>query len=267
MSYSKKTGFYEIPYMGYGDMLTEEGEKLQLTIIDNLLYAATFGASKCIIEDGKYQLQKDSQNKDFYRLKISPYDGKYSALGILNYRLYLSDEDIYSEYMLKGEYYYVFLEYNTDMEIDPQAFNIRVSIEDLEEYDVRLKICEIDLTGQQPILIEDVNKVLAKNILAHTQDTTNPHGQRLTQKNISVVNELKIDNQIIYPVIYDSVLSQGTEGVVWFRDGYKPKYVTVYSEQFGAGQIIWYIQDNSVVIKNSGNSDIKLNLRIEVQKK
>jgi hypothetical protein len=54
MSYSKKTGFYEIPYMGYGDMLTEEGEKLQLTIIDNLLYAATFGASKCIIEDGKY---------------------------------------------------------------------------------------------------------------------------------------------------------------------------------------------------------------------
>jgi hypothetical protein len=68
-------------------------------------------------------------------------------LGILNYRLYLSDEDIYSEYMLKGEYYYVFLEYNTDMEIDPQAFSIRVSIEDLEEYDVRLKICEIDLTG------------------------------------------------------------------------------------------------------------------------
>ena len=52
--YSKRTNFYQIPYMGYGDMLTEEDEGIQWTIVDNLLYAATFGVSKCILEEAGF---------------------------------------------------------------------------------------------------------------------------------------------------------------------------------------------------------------------
>lgn len=267
MSYRNRTTFFEIPYMGYGDMLTESDEKAQMTVIDNLLYAATCGVSKCIIEDGRYELEKSKEDDFLCRIKISPYDGKYALLGIINYRLFLQDDTIYTPYIAKGEHYHIYLQYTNYMELDSSAFEITYSYRELDDYDIRIKLCELDWTGDEPVLITDINKVTAKNLLAHSQDRTNPHGEQLIQKSLQVTDELKIDDKTVYPVIYDSIMSGGTEGVVWFRKGYTPKYVTVYGEEFGIGEIVWNVDGDNLTIKNSGDVNKKLNLRIEVIKK
>lgn len=264
MGYKNKTNFYKIPYMGNGDMLTEQSQKIQMTIIDNLLYASTFGASKCIIEDGLYSLQK-KQGGNLYRVKVSPYHNKYSAIGILNYRLYLKQGVYYSPYFSKGAYYYVYLYYSKNMQISPELFNIQVKMRQMgEDNDTYLKICQVDYTGDEPILKDDINKVLAKNILAHTQDYTNPHGQILIQKELQVKNKFKLGQNVVYPVIYDTIKSGGSQGVVWKKQNCKPKFVTVYGQDI-VGQITWKIQNDGLVIKNNGQKDVLLSLRIEVE--
>ena len=264
MSYKNKTRFYKIPYMAHGDMLTQQSQKHQMTIIDNLLYASTFGASKCIIEDGLYSLQK-KENSNLYRLKVSPYHNKYSAIGILNYRLYLQQGDYYSNYFKMGAYYYVYLSYNSNMQISPDLFNVQIKLKEIDNNnDTYLKICQIDCTGQKPILKDDVNKVLAKNVLAHTQDFTNPHGQILIQKELKVQNTLKLKQQQIYPVVYDVINSGGNEGVVWKKQGCIPVYATIYGQE-NVGQIFWKISGNELIVKNNGDKGILLNLRVQVK--
>lgn len=263
MSYKNETRFYKIPYMAHGDMLTEQSQKNQMTIIDNLLYAATFGASKCIIEDGLYSLQK-LEGSDVYRIKVSPYHNQYSAVGILNYRLYMKQGVYYSPYFNKGSYYYIYLKYMGRMQISPELFDVEIKMSQVKENnDIYLKICEVDYTGEKPVLIDDVNKVLAKNVLAHTQDFTNPHGQILVQKELKVTNELKIQESTVYPVIYDTLKSGGKDGVIWQKQNCKPVFVIVYGQQ-NLGQITWKIEDDKVFIKNNGQKDILMNLRIQV---
>ena len=262
--YSKKTNFYQIPYMGYGDMLTEEDEKSQLTIIDNLLYAATFGVSKCILEEGKYSLVEDEENAGFYKLRLDPING-YSAVGIINYRLYLSKEIRYSNSFMKGEHYHIYIQYDNLIEIDPNQFNIVYSYKELDDLDTLLKICEVDYTGEEPVLILDIEKDLSKNVLAHTKDSTNPHGKELTQDILNILSELKINENKIFSSIYDSVISNGTDGIEWMKEGYKPIFIQVYPEDF-CGEISCKIEDNKIIIKNNGNQGIKLNIKVDVEK-
>ena len=261
--YSKKTFYYEIPYMGYGDMMTQQSNQRQMSIIDNLLYAATFGASKCIIQDGKYSLQKDGE---FYRLKVSPLNGNHSLVGILNYRLFDVKGNIVSQVLLKGYYYYVYICYTTMLETNPEAIMVQCSRYNKPLDNTKLKICQVDLTGEQPKIITDVDKVLAKNILAHTQDRTNPHGKELIQEEIKVLNKLTLDDEKIYPVVYQKLKTNGLSGVTWFKEGYRPVFVTVYGEQF-IGHVYWKInEDNTVTIYNTGQIDKNMNVRIQIQK-
>lgn len=264
--YSKKTKFYQIPYQGYGDMMTQEDNTIQMSIIDNLLYAATFGADKCIIQDGKYQIQQNSQKPNYYRLKISPLSGNHSLIGILNYRLFDKKGNSYSNYFIKGEYYYFYVCYSSDLQIDPQSFWIQYSLMDNQLDQTKIKICQVDFTGEKPIINTDVDKVLAKNILAHTQDRTNPHGKELVQDKIQVLNKLILNGQQIYQVFYQKLKTNGLLGVNWSKEGYKPIYVNVYGEEY-IGQVYWKInEDNSVTIYNTGQNDKNINVRIQVQK-
>lgn len=267
MSYSNKTQFYKIPCMKFGDMLTQQDELQQMSIIDNLLYAATFGADKCIIEDGKYSLQQSDENKGYYRVKVQGYGmGGYACLGILNYRLYRSKE-FKSPYFGKG-YFYVYICYTFAMNKYPDRFTIQVSKDDsLDKNNSSvLKICQVDYRDDKPVLKDDINKVYAKNVLAHTQDKTNPHGENLIQKNMEVTDEFKYEGHKIYPCIYDVVLTNDIEGVQWKREGYTPKFVTCYGQE-RVGQIWWKIEGDAVTIYNNGEKGKKLQIKVDVEKK
>ena len=87
--YKKQTKFYGIPYISSMEMMEEGEEEKAATIIDNMLYAATFGVGKAVFEDGNYRL--NLQENGLYTLSIIPYNG-FSFLGIVNYCLFLRKE-------------------------------------------------------------------------------------------------------------------------------------------------------------------------------
>ena len=261
MSYSKKTELYRIPVMGKGDTLMEENEMQQMTIIDNLLYAVTYGCSKCLIEEGSYTLKKD---KDGLKLSIKPLE-EFSMLGILNYRLFLSKKEItYSIY--PNSFYYIYAEYTEGLENNAESFSIKGYGSQQLDNDFRLLICTIDTEKEQINL--DVEKVYAKNILAHTSDSTNPHGRILKQDEIDVKNSIKIDNNPVYGSIYADVISQGSDGIIFnIPEEYVPVFVTIHPKYISAGTIAWEIVGNDIFIMNSGNLGIVLHVKVEVTKK
>lgn len=254
MSYKNQTNFYRIPVLGYGDVITEEEEMRQMTIIDNLLYASTFGASKCILEEGKYSVKKSGTN---YVLEISPTED-YSLLGIVNYRLFLSKETIKSFEMMPGNVWYVYIEYTQYLEEESDKFRLITSLFE-KEGDEYLLAAEIDLTDENNIKINtDTNKVYAKNILAHTADNTNPHGKKLMQE------ELYLQKHRVYTPIYGKMTAFiNQENKYICPDNFVPVFVHIYPENPDMGTIAWKIYENNILIFVSGLTSGIVNIKIE----
>ena len=88
MPYRYKTNFYRIPVMDEGDILTEEQEWVQMSTIDNLLRAATFGCTKAYLEDGTYSIEWDDRHMECHLVIRPSKSGGYSLMGIINCRLF-----------------------------------------------------------------------------------------------------------------------------------------------------------------------------------
>jgi len=261
MGYSKKTGLYRIPVMGYGDTLLEEEEMRQMTIIDNLLYAATYGCSKCIIEEGIYSIKKENGE---LKLVIKPLE-QFSLLGILNYRLFLSKKELtYNLY--PQAFYYIYAEYTESLENNANSFTIKGYGSPQLSNDFRLLLCTIDT--EKEVIDLDVEKIYAKNVLAHTADSTNPHGKTLNQDNLLINKSISVDGNRVYGAIYADVFSQGQDGIVFNTpEEYEVVFVSIYPESLQVGEISWETNENNITIKNSGEKAIKLHLKVEVNKK
>ena len=256
MSYKHQTRFYRIPVLGYGDAITEEEEMRQMSIIDNLLYASTFRASKCILEEGDYSIKKSSGN---YVLEIKkPDDGEYSLLGIINYRLFMSDATITSREMQGGYIWYVYVKYTSYLENEVDKFVLETDLKKQED-DCFLLVAEVDLTDENNIKINvDTDKIYAKNILAHTADHTNPHGRKLIQ------DELYLQNNRVYTPIYGKMtvfINQENKYVC--PENFVPVFATIYPENPNMGTIAWKIYNNNVLIWVSGLSSGDVNIKVE----
>ena len=255
MAYKNKTQFYRIPVLGYGDAITEEEEMRQMSIIDNLLYASTFGASKCILEEGDYSIAKSNDN---YVLRISrPVGEDYSILGIVNYRLFLSKKTIESMEMSNG-YWYVYVEYTPYLEDEVDKFTLSVSPFERNE-ETCLLVAEVDLTDVNNIKINtDTNKIYGKSILAHTADHTNPHGRKLMQ------DELYLQNNRVYTPIYGKMtVFINQENRYICPENFVPVFATIYPENPNMGTIAWKIYNNNILIWVSGLSSGDVNIKVE----
>ena len=111
----------------------------------------------------------------------------------------------------------------------------------------------------------DVNKVYAKNLLAHTKDSTNPHGKDMYQYNLNVVNQFKIKGENVYSSIYTSYETISGEYILNFPEGKQVLYVTAFPESLKAGYIAWRIEDNKVILTNAGQSGVKVNLKLDIR--
>lgn len=259
MSYKNSSRFYRIPVLGYGDTITEEEEMKKASIIDNLLFASNFGTSKCILEEGDYAVKSESGG--CYYLEITkPENGDYSLLGIVNYRLFLSDKTEKSNVVTKGYTYNVYVEYISSTEYDASAFNIKAYCGyPPEDNEYRLLIAQIDLTDEKDIKLNtDTGKVYAKNILAHTSDFTNPHGKKLLQ------DELYIQNHRVYTSIYGKMnVFPNQENKYICPDGFIPVFANIYPENPNMGTIAWKIYNDDVLIYVSGLSNGTVNIKVE----
>lgn len=256
MAYKNKTRFYRIPVMGYGDAITEEEEMRQMSIVDNLLYASTFGVSKCILEEGNYSVKQQGNN---YVLEISkPLNSDYSLLGIINYRLFMSTKTVTSTEMFKGNKWYVYVEYTSYLEDSANKFDLSVSLFEKDE-DNFLLVAIVDLTDINNIKINtDTNKIYAKNILAHTADRTNPHGKKLMQE------ELYLQNNRVYTPIYGKMtVFINQENKYICPSNFVPVFAHIYPENPDMGTIAWKIYNNNILIWISGLSSGDVNIKIE----
>jgi hypothetical protein len=250
--------------MGAGDILTEEQEWSQMSVIDNLLYAANFGCTNAFMEEGNYSLEWNGAHSECF-LRIKPlFANGFSLLGIINGRLFASQKDVTVHTLYSNAIYYVYIEYGDGLENDSTMFNVRAYLEKQKESETRMMLCIVD-TYNGMINI-DVNKTYAKNLLAHTMDHTNPHGVVQYQDTMKIVNELNVRGHAVNGCLYLKVVSTGLESpaIVSIEEGV-PLFVTAYSESLDAGQIAWKIDGNNVMIWNSGVPGISINLKVDVK--
>lgn len=264
MPYRYKTQFFRIPVMGEGDMLTEEQEWIQMSTIDNLLCAATFGCKSAFLEEGSYSIRWD-KNRAECHLVISPFnEGGYSLLGIINSRMFKSMNNIEVGTLYKDCLYHVYIEYQNGLETDAECFSVRAYMDEQDESEYRMCLCRVD-THKDGLVDTNVDKIYAKNLLAHTMDTTNPHGKIQTQEEMKVVNSLTVRGNSVNGAKYVTATTAGNGGSVAVTFSVEPCFLTVYPEELGAGEIAWSIMGTVATISNSGKGGIKLNIRADVK--
>jgi hypothetical protein len=108
-------------------------------------------------------------------------------LGIINYRLFLSKATITVSPLFYDTRYYIYLEIDEQIETNPRAFSVNAYTVKQVSTPYNLLLCIVE-TMNPCNINTDVNKVYAKNLLAHTKDNTNPHGKDMYQYNLNVVN-------------------------------------------------------------------------------
>lgn len=265
MPYKNKTKFYRLPSMANGDILTQQQQWIKDSTIDNLLYAATFGCDKCFLEQGKYYLQQHYDDGFLYLIIEPLIQNGFSLMGILNYRMFLSTKRHNVGKLYYNRRYYIYIEFGNAMQINPESFEINYYTQKQEITANNMLLCVVQTFRGDLNIYTDVNKVFAKNILAHTKDNTNPHGESLIQKNLYVMNELKVNSNDVYGAIYDSFITSQNEYIMNIPEGKQIKFVTAYPESLLAGNISWKIQDDKIIFNNSGESGIKINIKLDVR--
>lgn len=261
MSYKKRTEFFRIPYISAGEEITEIAEEVKAKIVDNQLLVATCGLSTAIIEDGEYSLI-DNGDKT-YTLIMSPY-GEFSLMGILNRRLFYSTQNIYCDNLRSGNYYYIYLVYKEEMDVNPRDFKIEVSLDSYAKSTYRMMLCIVDLRTEPKVISDPDDKIYTKNILAHANDSSNPHGRKLYQDSLEVKKELKINGNEIYETIYENITSGGAGNPIEVAVDRVIKFVTVTPIEGGLGNYWVEIGKNTLTLFNDGK---KTNCLLEIKVK
>lgn len=265
MPYRYKTRFYRIPVMGTGDILTEEQEWAQMSVIDNLLFAANFGCTNAFLEEGDYYLEWNATRTACVLRISSKSPNGFSLLGIINGRLFASQKDVQVPSLYGRAIYYVYLEYGKGLENDSTMFDIKAYLERQKENATRMALCVVNTYGNGSI-DTDVGKTYAKNLLAHTMDKTNPHGEVQYQDSMMISNRLEIRGAESHGCIYRTVDSAGSSNAAILSCGdFTPLFVTASAESLEAGNVACKIEGNSIKVWNSGASGVKINVRIDVQ--
>lgn len=255
--YKKSTKFYNIPYVSKGEFFEADSEERKYTIIDNMLFAATFGVSKSLFEDGNYKLEK--QDDGLYSLKIVPYEG-FSVLGILNYCLFCSKKTEVIRDLRVGKFYYVYAVYNNNLAVDSNGFSLIVSdFAYLNDSPLTLLLCTVNLTGIEPIVDENPEgKDYSKNINLHLHDNTNPHGRELYQDKIHTESISVNGYQISKIETIDADIQVGNNE---FTFDYEVKFVSYVYLHHDFGKIDIILNGNTVFVK----SDTKTRIRLRIE--
>lgn len=262
MAYSGLTQFYKIPYMKRGDYITEEMEERRATIIDNLLYVSTYGASKGIVEDCRLTLSDTSEAN--CRLVLSPISTQYVFLGIVNYRLAYLTSPVTLE-LARGYMHYVYASYSSGMETDPEACVVEPSTSALDDTS-HLLLAVVDYTGGQARIVENTDKEYLTNINAHTTDSENPHGQILTQNALRVVDSFEVKGRGMPPCVFMAIESGGTSGTeVELPEGFEAGFVSAMPSSLSVGSVACSIDNGNgtVTVFNSGEQGLEIRLRID----
>lgn len=254
---SGSTQFYSIPYMCAGDYLTEVDERRKATIIDNLLYVATYGATKAVVEDCLYTLS--GTTSDPCVLKLSDNGSGFVFLCIVGYRLAYRKESI-SFSLAKGRKYYIVVRSTSGMDVEPELCAVESLDEAPQDSIDTLLLATVDYTGEQATLDTDSGKRYMSNLAAHTMDCSDPHGTDLNQ------TRMTLHGHEAFPCFVSSIETGGLAGVsVPVPSGMTAVFATAVAEDLSAGNLACSISEDgtSVTVVNSGEAGVKARVRID----
>lgn len=257
----RKTHFFEIPYRSDSDSFDPMLEQRQMQLLDSLLFAGTCGISKALFEDGEYVAADNGDGT--YTLLVMP-SPEYAVLGILKNRLFYSKDTITFTGLRKGKVYYVYASYGPKMDSDPLQFVRTATTTKFPAEADMLILCTVDFTGDQPVINEDPqDKIYSDDILAHTGDTSNPHGRTLTQDILNVVEHQFIRGSPVHPSRMASVVSNGMAGVKVPATLGETAFVGVMP--LGDIGRFWFRKDSDAWTLLCENTGIPVNLEIKLK--
>ena len=260
--YKNKTSHYGIPYISKGEIMEAAEEKKAAQIIDNMIYASTFGVAKCVFEDGNYRIQLN--NDGLYTLSIVPYNG-YSMLGILNYCLFSSKNTLKIEGLRSGNEYFIYIVYRDGLSTDPEHFYLTPSTYKYpDESILSIHVATIDLTGIQPVINEEpYSRKYTTNVIGHINDTSNPHGRILHQDELQVVENLYVCGNKVYP--YEFVELKLEQNKSTYELSFLSNIVFVTYMSLSEPQKIWFeINKEKLIVHTEGKSG-KIKIKTEFE--
>ena len=258
--YKKQTKHYGIPYISNMEMMEAGEEERAAKIIDNMLYAATFGVGKAVFEDGNYRLHLEENG--LYTLSIIPYNG-YSFLGIVNYCLFSSEKTVQIKDLRSGNKYFIYVFYKDDLSTNPENFYLQSSIYKLNDTSpLSIHVATVDLTGIEPIIDEEpYAKKYTSNIISHIKDNTNPHGRILHQDIINVEEKLYIAGNKVNGCIFEEIYLIENKKEYEFEFDYEIEFVSYMNLSFP--QNIYFELNGKKLKVNSEGKQGLIKLKVE----
>lgn len=260
--YKKHTSHYGIPYISNMEMMEAGEEEKAAKIIDNMLYAATFGIDKAVFEDGNYRVNLEADG--LYTLSVIPYNG-YSFLGIVNYCLFSSKEIKQIKNLRSGNKYFIYVFYQDDLSTNPENFYLKSSIYKLQDTSsLSIHVATIDLTGIEPKIDEEpYTRKYTSNIVAHIKDNTNPHGRTLYQDILQVSENLYLNGRKILPCEFVELTLEKNKKL--YELNFESKISFVSYMDLSVPQTIWFEINEKVLKVNSEGISGKIKIKVEFE--
>jgi hypothetical protein len=208
--YKFKTEFYGIPVVGQGDRIKSSVEKDKWTIVENQLLAANKGIFCSVFEEGEYRLVNNMNGS--FTVMLSGTGQNWALMGILNGGLIHSNDPILWEGLRADTDYWLYAIYREGMFQNPKYFErsarqIRMS-EDARRFLLLAKLNKDGTIDTNP-----PGKVYSRDVATHVNDSDNPHGETLNQKEI-VTRTVKHQVLDQYGQTVDRTIFNGVDGVL-----------------------------------------------------
>ena len=247
--YKKTTPIYHIPYISEGERVSQRSEALAATIVENALFAGTCGVPDALFEDGQYTLH--NMQDGTYTLIVAA-SGTFSLCGLVNHRLFRTEEPVLFEKLELGKQYLIYVGYQPELDADPTQF-VRVATQNRKEGTGYVLLANIDLMGTEPHLDEEPDgKLYSRDVLQHSSDQTNPHGRRLTQDELRVLERLTVAGRPVHGSVYLRSRLNGNGIPTLFTLENQIVHVSVMPMEDGAGSIWCKMEGNVLHIYNTG---------------
>jgi len=252
----KYTDIYAIPYLRNGVTMSEKEEETRARIIENQLFAGSCGVATALFEDGSYSVFDNGD--DTFCVTINPID-VYSVMGIVNHRLFRSNDVVVFDGLEKNEIYYLYAAYQSELNVDPSKFR-RVATrykKELEKNSGYVLLATVDLSGDKSTIDKNPEgKLYSRDSVLHTTDITNPHGTILHQDTLVIHKELKFGDEPVYLQDYRTIYADGQ----FAGDGNPTKmsfdsevmFASIMPLNFGYGEYWCEIKGKELLVYNSG---------------
>ena len=212
MSYSKKTSYYQIPYMSRGDVLSSSDEETIAKMLDNLLRLGTLGGPY-ISKEGTYTTTINPNNSVIVNLTGNP-----AVMGCLA-GTFLNIPALVYWTIPDFKFYYLYLRGDSNLILNPAA---AIPVISTSEYnrDTYVLMATLDnTTPGNPILnTAPLNKPNYINLNRILNNPIDPFGSQLTQSNLTVQTKLTVSLATGQTVLIKQLVGNNSSPVITIQN-------------------------------------------------